>query len=143
MAAATTSAHSIAFDTVSIAPSISMPWTTVPTTMTIANSIWARRQVRGDTTLNFTVAVTNPWPVGKYKVIRIENDQVLSLLGLERREGLRYSLEEIFPKLPDFRKAADRVVMMDGGAIIEEGTPEHFFEAPEQERTKQFLSKIL
>jgi polar amino acid transport system ATP-binding protein len=41
------------------------------------------------------------------------------------------------------RKAADRVVMMDGGVIIEEGTPEHFFEAPEQERTRQFLSKIL
>jgi polar amino acid transport system ATP-binding protein len=41
------------------------------------------------------------------------------------------------------REAADRVVMMDDGQIIEEGTPEHFFEAPEQERTKQFLSKIL
>jgi polar amino acid transport system ATP-binding protein len=41
------------------------------------------------------------------------------------------------------RKAADRVVMMDGGLIIEEGTPEHFFTAPDQERTKQFLSKIL
>jgi polar amino acid transport system ATP-binding protein len=41
------------------------------------------------------------------------------------------------------RKAADRVVMMDDGVIIEEGTPEHFFEAPEHERTKQFLSKIL
>ena len=41
------------------------------------------------------------------------------------------------------RKAANRVVMMDDGLIIEEGTPEHFFEAPEHERTKQFLSKIL
>ena len=41
------------------------------------------------------------------------------------------------------REAADRVVMMDAGAIIEEGTPEHFFQAPEHERTKQFLSKIL
>src|SRR5512141_450293 len=41
------------------------------------------------------------------------------------------------------REAADRVVMMDEGQIIEEGTPEHFFEAPEQERTKVFLSKIL
>jgi len=39
--------------------------------------------------------------------------------------------------------AADRVVMMDGGVVIEEGPPEHFFEAPEHERTKQFLSKIL
>ena len=33
--------------------------------------------------------------------------------------------------------------MMVGGVIIEEWPPEHFFEAPEQERTKQFLSKIL
>jgi polar amino acid transport system ATP-binding protein len=41
------------------------------------------------------------------------------------------------------KEAADRVVMMDGGVIIEEGTPEHFFVAPTHERTKQFLSKIL
>ena len=41
------------------------------------------------------------------------------------------------------RKAAERVVMMDDGLIIEEGTPEHFFLEPRQERTKQFLSKIL
>jgi polar amino acid transport system ATP-binding protein len=41
------------------------------------------------------------------------------------------------------KRAADRVVMMDEGTIIEEGPPEHFFEAPSQERTKAFLSKIL
>ncbi len=41
------------------------------------------------------------------------------------------------------RETADRVVMMDDGRIIEEGTPEHFFQAPREERTKQFLSKIL
>jgi polar amino acid transport system ATP-binding protein len=41
------------------------------------------------------------------------------------------------------REAADRVVMMDDGQIIEVGPPEHFFEAPEHNRTKQFLSKIL
>ena len=41
------------------------------------------------------------------------------------------------------RHAADRVVMMDGGGIIEEGTPEHFFDAPTHERTRSFLSKIL
>jgi polar amino acid transport system ATP-binding protein len=41
------------------------------------------------------------------------------------------------------REAADRVVMMDDGLIIEEGTPEHFFVEPAHERTKQFLSKIL
>jgi polar amino acid transport system ATP-binding protein len=41
------------------------------------------------------------------------------------------------------RETADRVVMMDDGRIIEEGTPEEFFRAPREERTKQFLSKIL
>jgi polar amino acid transport system ATP-binding protein len=41
------------------------------------------------------------------------------------------------------REAADRVLMMDDGQIIEEGTPEHFFENPTHERTKAFLSKIL
>jgi polar amino acid transport system ATP-binding protein len=41
------------------------------------------------------------------------------------------------------REAGDRVVMMDDGRIIEEGTPEHFFTAPTEERTKRFLSKIL
>jgi polar amino acid transport system ATP-binding protein len=41
------------------------------------------------------------------------------------------------------REAADRVLMMDDGRIIEEGPPEHFFDAPREERTKQFLSAIL
>jgi ABC-type polar amino acid transport system ATPase subunit len=41
------------------------------------------------------------------------------------------------------REAADRVVMMDDGLVIEEGPPEHFFTQPSNERTRQFLSKIL
>ena len=41
------------------------------------------------------------------------------------------------------REVADRVLMMDDGQIIEEGTPEHFFTNPQHERTKSFLSKIL
>jgi polar amino acid transport system ATP-binding protein len=41
------------------------------------------------------------------------------------------------------REAADRVVMMDDGRIIEEGPPAEFFDSPRHERTKQFLSKIL
>ncbi|MDO4838722.1 MAG: amino acid ABC transporter ATP-binding protein [Clostridia bacterium] len=41
------------------------------------------------------------------------------------------------------RQVADRVVFMADGQIIEEGTPEHFFEHPENERVKQFLGKIL
>jgi putative glutamine transport system ATP-binding protein len=41
------------------------------------------------------------------------------------------------------RQVADRVIFMDDGRIIEEGSPEHFFENPTHERTKAFLSKIL
>jgi putative glutamine transport system ATP-binding protein len=41
------------------------------------------------------------------------------------------------------RSVADRVIFMDEGRILEEGSPEHFFNAPEHERTKLFLSRIL
>ena len=41
------------------------------------------------------------------------------------------------------REAADRIVMMDDGLVIEEGAPADFFTRPRSERTRQFLSKIL
>ncbi|MCX7839362.1 MAG: amino acid ABC transporter ATP-binding protein [Anaerolineae bacterium] len=41
------------------------------------------------------------------------------------------------------RSVADRMVFMDGGQIIEEGTPEQIFNNPQHERTKLFLSQIL
>ena len=41
------------------------------------------------------------------------------------------------------RKAADRVVFMADGAIVEQATPETFFSNPTSDRAKDFLSKIL
>jgi glutamate transport system ATP-binding protein len=41
------------------------------------------------------------------------------------------------------RRAADRVVFMDAGAIVEQAVPEQFFSAPKSDRAKDFLSKIL
>lgn len=41
------------------------------------------------------------------------------------------------------RKAADRVVFMDAGQIVEQAEPEAFFSAPTSERARDFLSKIL
>jgi polar amino acid transport system ATP-binding protein len=41
------------------------------------------------------------------------------------------------------KAAADRVVLLDFGSIVEETTPEQLFNAPKEERTKQFLSQIL
>jgi polar amino acid transport system ATP-binding protein len=67
--------------------------------------------------------------------------EVLSVMEELAHEGM--TMIVVTHEMGFAREAADRVVMMDEGVIIEEGTPEHFFEAPEQERTKQFLSKIL
>ncbi len=41
------------------------------------------------------------------------------------------------------RKVADRIVFMDHGQIVEVGNPEQFFTAPESERCREFLNKIL
>jgi general L-amino acid transport system ATP-binding protein len=41
------------------------------------------------------------------------------------------------------REVADRVVFMADGQIVEVGTPEHFFQSPQEDRTKLFLSQIL
>jgi polar amino acid transport system ATP-binding protein len=41
------------------------------------------------------------------------------------------------------RKVADRILMMDGGTIIEEGPPDEIFGSPKHERTRRFLSEIL
>ena len=41
------------------------------------------------------------------------------------------------------RKVADRVIFMDRGEIIEQNTPDAFFDNPQNERTRLFLSQIL
>ena len=41
------------------------------------------------------------------------------------------------------RKVADRVILMDAGEIIEQGTPEECFSTPKSPRTKAFLEQIL
>jgi polar amino acid transport system ATP-binding protein len=41
------------------------------------------------------------------------------------------------------REVSDRVVFMDGGYIVEQGTPEEIFENPKMERTREFLSRVL
>ncbi|MEJ6489484.1 amino acid ABC transporter ATP-binding protein [Leucobacter sp. USCH14] len=41
------------------------------------------------------------------------------------------------------REVCDRVVFMDEGVVVEQGAPEQVFEAPQQPRTQEFLSKVL
>jgi general L-amino acid transport system ATP-binding protein len=41
------------------------------------------------------------------------------------------------------RQVADRVIMMDGGRIIETGTPKELFDRPREQRTRDFLQAVL
>ena len=41
------------------------------------------------------------------------------------------------------RRVANRVLFMDEGVLVEEGTPEEIFDHPREERTRRFLSNIL
>ena len=67
--------------------------------------------------------------------------EVLDVMKELAREGM--TMIVVTHEMGFAREVADRVVMMDDGQIIEDGTPEHFFKAPSHERTKSFLSKIL
>jgi len=41
------------------------------------------------------------------------------------------------------RDVSDRVVFMDRGVVAEEGTPQEIFDSPKQERTREFLRRVL
>ncbi len=68
--------------------------------------------------------------------------EVLDVMkGLARDMGM--TMVVVTHEMGFAREVADRMVFMDEGVIVEEGTPAHFFTSPKEERTKLFLSKIL
>jgi polar amino acid transport system ATP-binding protein len=67
--------------------------------------------------------------------------EVLDVMVRLAKEGM--TMIVVTHEMGFAREVADRVVFMDEGKILEEGSPEHFFKNPEHERTKQFLSQIL
>ena len=67
--------------------------------------------------------------------------EVLAVMKELAREGM--TMIVVSHEMGFAREAADRVVMMDDGQIIEAAPPEEFFSAPKNERTKSFLSKVL
>lgn len=67
--------------------------------------------------------------------------EVLDVMKNLAREGM--TMVVVTHEMGFAKEVADRVIFMDMGAIVEEGTPEHFFTNPENQRTKLFLSQIL
>lgn len=68
-------------------------------------------------------------------------NEVLDVMKSLAKEGI--TMVVVTHEMGFAREVADRVIFMDEGRLIEEGTPEHFFKEPKEERTKLFLSKIL
>jgi polar amino acid transport system ATP-binding protein len=67
--------------------------------------------------------------------------EVLDVMKTLAKEGM--TMVCVTHEMGFAREVADRVIFMDEGAIVEVGTPEHFFTSPTHERTKLFLSQIL
>jgi polar amino acid transport system ATP-binding protein len=67
--------------------------------------------------------------------------EVLDVLVDLKRDGLTLLL--VTHEIGFARRAADRVVVLADGGIIEEGPPREVFDRPKTERTKQFLSRVL
>ena len=63
------------------------------------------------------------------------------MVGLAKETGM--TMLCVTHEMGFARKVADRVIFMDRGEIIEQNTPDAFFDAPQNERTKLFLSQIL
>jgi polar amino acid transport system ATP-binding protein len=67
--------------------------------------------------------------------------EVLDVMKKLAREGM--TMVVVTHEMGFAREVSDRVLFMDDGQIVEEGTAEHFFVNPTHERTKLFLSQIL
>jgi len=67
--------------------------------------------------------------------------EVLDVMVSLARDGM--TMVVVTHEMGFARRAADRVVFMDDGRIVEQNTPEAFFAHPESERARAFLSKIL
>ena len=68
-------------------------------------------------------------------------NEVLDVMTSLARDGM--TMMCVTHEMGFARRVAHRVVFMDEGQVVEEGTPEAFFRAPQSDRGKQFLSKIL
>jgi ABC-type polar amino acid transport system ATPase subunit len=67
--------------------------------------------------------------------------EVLDVMKNLAREGM--TMVVVSHEMGFAREVADRVIFMDEGKIIEEGTPDQLFNNPREERTRTFLSKVL
>ena len=67
--------------------------------------------------------------------------EVLGVMQRLAKEGMTMVI--VTHEMGFAKEVGDKIVFMDGGYIVEEGTPEEVFGNPQHNRTKDFLSKVL
>jgi len=67
--------------------------------------------------------------------------EVLTVMQTLAEEGM--TMVVVTHEMGFARHAADRVLFLDDGVIVESGPPSELFDRPVQERTRQFLSKVI
>ena len=67
--------------------------------------------------------------------------EVLDVIKELSEEGLTMLI--VTHEMNFAKEVADKVIFMDGGVVLEEGTPSEIFDNPKEDRTKEFFSKIL
>jgi polar amino acid transport system ATP-binding protein len=67
--------------------------------------------------------------------------EVLNVMKDLAKEGM--TMVVVTHEMGFAKEVADRVIFMDGGKIVEEGTPDEVFSHPKEDRTKEFLNKVL
>lgn len=67
--------------------------------------------------------------------------EVLDVIKELSKEGLTMVI--VTHEMNFAKEVADKIIFMDGGVVLEQGTPEEIFNNPKEERTKEFFSKIL
>ncbi|MDS0526963.1 amino acid ABC transporter ATP-binding protein [Clostridium sp. SHJSY1] len=67
--------------------------------------------------------------------------EVLAVMKNLAKEGM--TMVVVTHEMGFAREVGDRIIFMDGGVILEEGTPEEIFDNPKNSRTIDFLSKVL
>lgn len=67
--------------------------------------------------------------------------EVLSVIRDLAKEGMTMVI--VTHEMGFAKEVADRVLFIDGGKVLEQGTPQELFQNPQQERTQNFLAKVL
>ena len=67
--------------------------------------------------------------------------EVLDVMKTLANEGM--TMVVVTHEMGFAREVSDRIIFMDHGSIVEQGSPEQIFSTPKEERTKQLLSQIL